>query len=175
MAAWKLAPALATRLHRGAEAGRRNAAVRASTRRTYSEAGFPQGVVNIITGFGETAGAALAAHPRVDKVAFTGSTEVGKAHRSGGGERSEESVARTGGKSPNIVFRDADLDLGHRGGGQCHLLQSRSVLLRRVTTVSCERVDLSTNSLAALPIEPRRSRSVRGSIPKRDGPDGLRK
>ena len=54
------------------------------------EAGFPAGVVNILAGFGETAGAALAAHPDMDKIAFTGSTEVGKLIRSGSHRQPEE-------------------------------------------------------------------------------------
>jgi aldehyde dehydrogenase (NAD+) len=73
------------------------------------EAGIPPGVVNVVTGFGE-AGAALAAHPDVDKIAFTGSTEVGQ-HivRASAGNMKRVSV-ELGGKSPNIVFADADLD-----------------------------------------------------------------
>ena len=74
------------------------------------EAGFPPGVVNIVTGYGETAGAALAEHPDVDKVAFTGSTEVGKIiMRAASGNLKRVSL-ELGGKSPNIVFADADLD-----------------------------------------------------------------
>jgi phenylacetaldehyde dehydrogenase len=74
------------------------------------EVGFPEGVVNIVTGYGETAGAALAAHPRVDKVAFTGSTEVGKLIvRAAAGNLKKVSL-ELGGKSPNIVFQDAEID-----------------------------------------------------------------
>jgi aldehyde dehydrogenase (NAD+) len=73
------------------------------------EAGIPAGVVNVVTGFGE-AGAALAAHPGVDKIAFTGSTEVGqKIIRAAAGNLKRMSM-ELGGKSPNIVFADADLD-----------------------------------------------------------------
>ena len=79
MAAWKLGPALAAGCTRRAQAGRADAADRAAAGRIdRRRPGFPEGVVNIVTGFGETAGAALAAHPDVDKVAFTGSTEVGR-------------------------------------------------------------------------------------------------
>jgi phenylacetaldehyde dehydrogenase len=74
------------------------------------EAGFPDGVVNIVPGYGETAGAALAAHPDVDKVAFTGSTEVGKLIlRAATGNLKKVSL-ELGGKSPNIVCNDADLE-----------------------------------------------------------------
>lgn len=73
------------------------------------EAGLPEGVVNIVTGFGETAGAALAAHPLVDKVSFTGSTAVGKAIiRASTGNLKRISL-ELGGKSPTVIFADADL------------------------------------------------------------------
>jgi len=71
-------------------------------------AGFPPGVVNVVTGFGEDAGAALVAHPGVDKVAFTGSTEVGRAIARITGDRLARVSLELGGKSPNIVFADAD-------------------------------------------------------------------
>jgi len=73
-----------------------------------AEAGLPDGVVNVVPGFGETAGGALAAHPDVDKVAFTGSTEVGKIIvRAAAGNLKKVSL-ELGGKSPNIVFEDAE-------------------------------------------------------------------
>jgi phenylacetaldehyde dehydrogenase len=74
------------------------------------EAGFPDGVVNIVPGFGETAGAALAAHPDVDKVAFTGSTEVGKLVLNAASGNLKKVSLELGGKSPNVVFQDADLE-----------------------------------------------------------------
>ena len=74
------------------------------------EAGFPDGVVNIVPGFGETAGAALAAHPDVDKIAFTGSTEVGKILVKAATGNLKKVSLELGGKSPNIVFSDADLE-----------------------------------------------------------------
>ena len=67
-------------------------------------------MVNIVTGFGETAGAALAAHPDVDKVAFTGSTEVGKLIVKAAAGNLKKVSLELGGKSPNIVFEDADLE-----------------------------------------------------------------
>src|SRR5204863_2782847 len=75
------------------------------------KAGIPEGVLNVVTGFGETAGGALAAHNDVDKIAFTGSTEVGKIIvRAAAGNLKKVSL-ELGGKSPNIVFKDAgDLD-----------------------------------------------------------------
>jgi phenylacetaldehyde dehydrogenase len=74
------------------------------------EVGFPEGVVNIVTGYGETAGAALAAHPQVDKVAFTGSTEVGKLIVKAAAGNLKKVSLELGGKSPNIVFQDAEID-----------------------------------------------------------------
>jgi phenylacetaldehyde dehydrogenase len=74
------------------------------------EAGIPDGVVNIVTGYGETAGAALAAHPHVDKIAFTGSTEVGKLIVHAAAGNLKKVSLELGGKSPNIVFQDAEID-----------------------------------------------------------------
>jgi phenylacetaldehyde dehydrogenase len=82
------------------------------------EAGFPEGVVNIVTGFGETAGAALAAHPDVDKIAFTGSTEVGKMIVQAATGNLKKVSLELGGKSPNIVFADADLETAIPGSAQ---------------------------------------------------------
>lgn len=74
------------------------------------EVGFPDGVVNIVQGFGETAGAAISAHPGIDKVAFTGSTEVGKAIIRAATGNLKRVTVELGGKSPNIIFPDADLE-----------------------------------------------------------------
>ncbi len=74
------------------------------------EAGFPDGVVNIVPGFGETAGAALAAHADVDKIAFTGSTEVGKLILNAASGNLKKISLELGGKSPNVVLQDADLE-----------------------------------------------------------------
>lgn len=72
--------------------------------------GFPNGVINIVPGYGESAGAALAAHPDVDKIAFTGSTEVGKKIISAATGNLKRVTLELGGKSPMVVFPDADLD-----------------------------------------------------------------
>jgi len=79
------------------------------------EAGFPDGVVNIVPGYGETAGAALASHPGIDKIAFTGSTEVGKIIASAAAENLTKVSLELGGKAPNIVFADADMDQAVNG------------------------------------------------------------
>ena len=79
------------------------------------EAGFPAGVVNIVTGLGETAGAALARHPDVDKVAFTGSTEVGRSIIAASAGNLKKVTLELGGKSPMIVLADADVDAAING------------------------------------------------------------
>ena len=98
------------------------------------DAGFPEGVVNIVPGYGETAGAAVASHNDIDKVAFTGSTEVGKLIMQAAAQSNLKRVTlELGGKSPNIVFADADLDAAVEGAffalffnqGQCCCAGSR--------------------------------------------------
>jgi len=79
------------------------------------QAGFPPGVVNIVTGFGRGAGDALVAHPLVDKIAFTGSTATGTAIAKVAAERHARVSLELGGKSPNIVFDDADLEAAVTG------------------------------------------------------------
>jgi acyl-CoA reductase-like NAD-dependent aldehyde dehydrogenase len=79
------------------------------------EAGLPAGVFHVITGFGETAGAPLVAHPGVDKVGFTGSKEVGKIIMRTGADTLKRVTLELGGKSPNIVFADADLPAAFEG------------------------------------------------------------
>src|SRR5215472_9557428 len=110
MAAWKLAPALAcgnTAILKPAEQTPLSAL---RLGELISEAGFPEGVVNIVPGFGETAGAALAGHPDVDKIAFTGSHITGQSIiRASAGNLKRVSL-ELGGKSPDIVFSDADIE-----------------------------------------------------------------
>jgi betaine-aldehyde dehydrogenase len=115
MAAWKLAPALAagnTVVLKPAEQTPVNAMELA---KLIQEAGFPDGVVNIVPGYGETAGAALAAHPDINKVAFTGSTEVGKIVARAAAENLTKVSLELGGKAPNIVFADADIEQAVNG------------------------------------------------------------
>jgi aldehyde dehydrogenase (NAD+) len=79
------------------------------------EAGFPDGVVNIVPGFGETAGRALVEHPDIDKISFTGSTPVGKEIVRRSADTLKKVSLELGGKSPNIVFADADLEAAAKG------------------------------------------------------------
>ena len=76
-----------------------------------NEAGFPEGVVNVITGYGHEAGAALVDHPGVDKISFTGSTRVGQTILSAAGNNMKRVSLELGGKSPVVIFSDADLDM----------------------------------------------------------------
>jgi aldehyde dehydrogenase (NAD+) len=114
MLAWKIAPALATRntvVLKPAEFTPLTALLFAEL---CQEAGLPAGVVNIVTGDGST-GEALVKHPDVDKIAFTGSTEVGRAIRSATASSHKRLSLELGGKSPFIIFEDADLDSAVEG------------------------------------------------------------
>ncbi len=110
MAAWKLAPALACGCTVVLKPAEQTPLSALRLGELIMEAGFPAGVVNIVPGYGETAGAALAAHDLVDKIAFTGSTEVGKLIVHAATGNLKKVSLELGGKSPNVVFKDADLD-----------------------------------------------------------------
>src|ERR1700730_11708041 len=133
MACWKIAPALAAGCTVVLKAAEQTPMTALRLGELIQEAGFPPGVVNILTGFGETAGAALAAHPDVDKVAFTGSTEVGKLIVHAATGNLKKVSLELGGKSPNVVFKDADLETAIPGSasaiffnhGQCCCAGSR--------------------------------------------------
>jgi phenylacetaldehyde dehydrogenase len=133
MACWKLAPALAAGCTIVLKAAEQTPLTALRLGELIQEAGVPAGVVNILTGFGETAGAALAAHPDVDKVAFTGSTEVGKLIVHAAAGNLKKVSLELGGKSPAIILPDADLDLAIAGAanaiffnhGQCCCAGSR--------------------------------------------------
>jgi phenylacetaldehyde dehydrogenase len=140
MAAWKIAPALTCG----------NAVVLKLAEQTplsglrlaelIDEAGFPNGVVNVLTGYGEGAGAPLAAHDMVDKVAFTGSTEVGKLIVKAAAGNLKKVTLELGGKSPAIVFPDADISKAVSGTasaiffnhGQCCCAGSRLYIHEKV-------------------------------------------
>jgi len=110
MAAWKLAPALSVGCTVILKPAEQTPLTALRLGELIMEAGFPEGVVNIIPGFGETAGAALAAHPDVDKIAFTGSTEVGRLIIHAAAGNLKKVSLELGGKSPNIILDDADVD-----------------------------------------------------------------
>ncbi len=108
MAAWKLGPALTTGCAVVLKPAEQTPLTALRLAELIAEAGVPDGVVNVVPGFGETAGAALAAHDGVDKVAFTGSTEVGKLIVQAAAGNLKKLTLELGGKSPNIVFDDAE-------------------------------------------------------------------
>ncbi len=111
MQAWKLAPALATGNTIVMKPAEQTPLSALRLGELILEAGFPEGVVNLLPGFGPTAGAAIARHMDVDKVAFTGSTEVGRLIMEAAAKSNLKRISlELGGKSPNIIFADSDLD-----------------------------------------------------------------
>src|SRR6185312_3569349 len=110
MAAWKLGPALATGCTVVLKPAEQTPLTALRLAELIAEAGFPPGVVNVLTGLGETTGAALVAHPGVDKVAFTGSTAVGKLINKSATDTLKRVSLELGGKSPVIVLPDADIN-----------------------------------------------------------------
>ncbi|GAB1544650.1 aldehyde dehydrogenase family protein [Scytonema sp. NUACC21] len=118
MQAWKLAPALAAGNTVVLKTAEQTPLSALRVGELILEAGFPPGVVNILSGYGPTAGAAIASHMDIDKLAFTGSTEVGRLVMEAAAKSNLKRVTlELGGKSPNIVFADADLDAAIAG---CH-------------------------------------------------------
>jgi aldehyde dehydrogenase (NAD+) len=113
-----------------------------------AEAGFPPGVINVVNGYGETAGAALVAHPGVDKIAFTGHVDTARIIQRAAADTLKRVTFELGGKSPNIVFADADLDAALAGathaiyfhGGQCCTAGSRLFVEAKVHGEFVERL-----------------------------------
>jgi phenylacetaldehyde dehydrogenase len=140
MAAWKLGPALATGCCVVLKPAEQTPLTALRLGELMQEAGFPDGVVNIVPGYGETAGAALAAHMDVDKIAFTGSTEVGKLIVHAATGNLKKVSLELGGKSPNIVMDDADLETAIPGAsmaiffnqGQCCCAGSRLFVEKKI-------------------------------------------
>jgi len=110
MAAWKLAPALAAGCTCVLKPAEQTPLTALEFAQWFEEAGLPPGTVNVVTGFGETAGAPLVTHPEVNKVAFTGSVEVGKRIARSAADSLKRVTLELGGKSPNIFFADADFE-----------------------------------------------------------------
>jgi betaine-aldehyde dehydrogenase len=110
MAAWKLAPALAAGCTCVLKPAEQTPLTALEMANWFSDVGLPAGVVNIITGFGESCGAPLVKHPDVNKIAFTGSAEVGKIIVKQAADTVKRVTLELGGKSPNIFFADADFE-----------------------------------------------------------------
>jgi aldehyde dehydrogenase (NAD+) len=148
MLAWKWGPALAcgnTIVMKPAEQTPLTA-LRAA--QLAAEAGFPPGVVNVLNGFGETAGAALVVHPDVDKIAFTGHVDTAKIIQKAAADTLKRTTFELGGKSPNVVFADANLDDAVAGsyhaiyfhGGQCCTAGSRLFVEKKIHQEFVERL-----------------------------------
>ncbi|MEJ2678054.1 MAG: aldehyde dehydrogenase family protein [Gemmatimonadota bacterium] len=165
MAAWKVAPALAcgnTVILKPAEQTPLTALELAVIAR---EAGLPVGVLNVLTGHGETAGAGLVRHAGVDKIAFTGSTAVGRTIMREAADTLKHVSLELGGKSPNIVFADADLDAAVRGAfngifynaGQCCTAGSRLLVEASVHDALMEKLLERVERLVpGEPLDPKR-------------------
>ena len=165
ISAWKLAPALMTGntvVHKPAEQSPLTALRIAELA---LEAGIPPGVLNVVPGFGETAGRALGMHEDVDAVTFTGSTEVGKLFLEYSGASNMKRVsAETGGKTPNIIFADApDLDFAISAvgfsifwnTGEMCIAGSRLMVERSIYDEVVERVAASTSGwMPGDPLDP---------------------
>jgi phenylacetaldehyde dehydrogenase len=140
MAAWKLGPALATGNCVVLKPAEQTPLSALRLAELFEEVGFPPGVVNVVPGFGETAGAALASHEGVDKIAFTGSTAVGKLIVKAATGNLKKVTLELGGKSPNVVFADSDVDAAIAGAanaiffnhGQCCCAGSRLFVEQKI-------------------------------------------
>jgi len=110
MAAWKLAPALAAGCTCVLKPAEQTPLTALEMAKWFEEVGLPKGVVNVVTGFGETCGAPIVQHPDVNKVAFTGSAAVGKIIVKQAADTVKRVTLELGGKSPNIFFADADFE-----------------------------------------------------------------
>ncbi len=159
MAAWKLGPALATGCTIVLKPAEQTPLSALRLGELALEAGLPAGVLNIVTGFGETAGAALAAHPDVDKIAFTGSTEVGRLIVQAAAGNLKKVTLELGGKSPNIVFDDADVSKAAAGAanaiffnhGQCCCAGSRLYVEEKIFDKVVEGVTESAKKIKVGP------------------------
>lgn len=127
MAIWKIAPALAAGCTVVLKPAEQTPLAALELGRLLQQAGLPNGVVNIVNGIGAKAGAALAAHPDVDKVAFTGSTETGKRIVQAALGNLKRVSLELGGKSPVFVFPDADLDAATTGAANAIFFNSGQV------------------------------------------------
>jgi len=145
---WKLAPALATGNVMVVKPSEYTSASTLEFARLVEEAGFPAGVFNVVTGFGRTAGAALASHSGVDKLSFTGGEAGGRAVARAAAERFAPVMLELGGKSPQLIFEDADLENAVTGvmagifaaSGQSCIAGSRLVVQESIAKRFVDRV-----------------------------------
>jgi aldehyde dehydrogenase (NAD+) len=128
------------------------------------EAGFPPGVLNILNGMGETTGAAIVTHPDVDKIAFTGHVDTAKIIQKAAADTLKRTSFELGGKSPNVVFADADLNAAVEGafhaiyfhGGQCCTAGSRLFVENKIHDEFVERLaEKAKSRKVGDPLDPR--------------------
>ncbi len=118
------------------------------------EAGFPPGVINLINGFGETTGHAMVVHPDIDKIAFTGHVETAKIIQKNAADTLKRTTFELGGKSPNVIFADCDLDAAVEGafhaiyfhGGQCCTAGSRLFVEEKIHREFVQRLAARTQT-----------------------------
>ncbi len=152
---WKLAPALAAGCTFIVKSAEQTPVSTLEFAKLIEQAGFPPGVFNVVTGYGATTGSALVRHPGVDKVAFTGSTETGKKIMKDAADHIAKVTLELGGKSPNIVFDDADLDAVVNGvvagifaaTGQTCIAGSRLIVQERIHDELIERLAEKARSI----------------------------
>jgi aldehyde dehydrogenase (NAD+) len=163
MVAWKWGPALAAGCTVVLKPAEQTPLTALRMGELALEAGYPAGVINIVPGFGETAGAPLVAHKGVDKIAFTGETTTGKLIMKSAADTLKGVTLELGGKSPNIVFADADLDAAVDGAmlglflnqGQCCCAGSRLLVEEPVYDRMVERLaERSSNRKLGDPFDP---------------------
>ena len=134
MFSWKIGPALATGNTIVMKPSEFTPLTAIKMCQLIQEAGFPAGVVNVVTGYGNTVGNAISSHMRIDKVAFTGSTLVGRKIMEAAAKSNLKKVTlELGGKSPNIIFDDADLEKAAKWASHGILYVSTSY--RRITLI----------------------------------------
>ena len=162
MVAWKWAPALAAGCTIVMKPAEQTPLSVLKLGELAIQAGFPNGVINIVNGFGETAGAALVAHPGVDKIAFTGEGTTAKIIMRSAVETMKRMTMELGGKSPNIVFADADLDKAVDGAllgiylnqGQCCCAGSRLFVQEEVHDEFLAKLAAKVNARPGRPVRP---------------------
>ena len=150
----EVGPGAGGRLHDRDEAGRANAALVFADGEARAEAGIPDGVINVVPGYGPTAGAAIVKHPGVDKIAFTGEGTTAKIIQREAAETMKRLTFELGGKSPNVIFADADLEAAVEGAhfalyfnqGQCCCAGSRLFVEEKVHDEVVDRLPRRTRA-----------------------------
>ena len=164
LAMWKVAPALATGNTVILKPASQTPLTALALGEIAIEVGFPPGVLNVITGSGSTVGQAIVEHPGIDKVAFTGDTSTGKGIMRSAAETLKHITLELGGKSPNIVFADADLDAAVRGAtvgifygkGEVCAAGSRLLVDKSIKDAFIEKVAARTKKMVAGdPLDPK--------------------